>query len=117
MKIIHSTRTFFSRLIFVFTLKISECPDDREFEIFSSPIDCKSAVEYYSSSKISQIRMKFGFFRKKKLKFFRIGKGGKFAVECGSNDVFLEHFFLHNCEVFVQKIQFFLNLEKLENLI
>ena len=48
--------------------------------------------------------------------FFKIDWGGKFAVECVSNDFVSSRCFSHlNCE-FLQKISKFLNLEKLQNL-
>ena len=66
----------------------------------------------------SQIHTKFGYFWKKKFWkkvdfFFGIGKGGKFAVECLSNDSIS---FSTLIMIFFAKNQKFFNLEKLENL-
>ena len=62
------------------------------------------------------------FFKKKEVVFFgknlifviKIAKGGKFAVECVSNDIFSwKYLFCFNCEVFLQKIK---KIGKLQNL-
>ena len=68
-------------------------PDGSECEIFSSPNYSKFAVECHQNRKISQTRSQFGYlgenvgFFEKKLEFFVIGEGSKFAGECVSIDI------------------------------
>ena len=84
-----------------------------EFGIFLSTISSKFAVECYWNSKISQIHTKFVFFFEKKNDFLlKISKGGKFAVECVSNDSTSQECLFHiDCEDFFEKIRNF-QLEK-----
>ena len=63
----------------------AECPDS-EIEFFyhqiirNLPKNATEIVRFLKTFKI------WGFFGKKTLQFFKIVKGGKFAVECVSND-------------------------------
>ena len=65
---------------------------DSEFEFFDHKVS-KYAVGFDRIRKIFQIRTQFGFLEKnkcfflKKLDFFKIGRGGKFVVECVSYDI------------------------------
>ena len=54
------------------------------------------------------MKKKLVFFLKKKTKFFKIGEGGKFAVECISNDILSQkYFFPPELSVFFQKLEKF----------
>ena len=69
---------------------MAECVDDCTFQFFHSAKFSKLAVKCNQKSEISQILANFVFFLKKRLVFlekkkyffFKIEKGGKFAVEC-----------------------------------
>ena len=57
---------------------------------------------FFSEKKVGWV----GGLFPKNLIFFKIGKGGKFAVECVSNDIFSQNHLFHlNCEVFFKKNQ------------
>ena len=69
-----------------------ECPKDSEFDFFDhqiipnlpwSAIDIPRFLKYLRNLGFLK---KDGFFQKKFLNFFPIGRGGKFAAECVSND-------------------------------
>ena len=67
---------------------MSECPDDFEFESFSSSNYSNFAIECNWNSKISHIHTNCGFgsFEKNCFFFVKFFKDCKFAAECVSND-------------------------------
>ena len=81
------------------------CPKCENGTILS-PNYSKFVVEYERNSKISQ-NVRKGFrkiFRKKTWFFFKIIKGGKFAVQSVSDDIFsLKRLFHFYCQVFFEK--------------
>ena len=63
-------------------------PAGSDLENFLSSKYGKFAAEWDSNStKLGFFQEVDGFFRKKTWILFKIGKGGKFAVECVSNDI------------------------------
>ena len=73
---------------------------DRDF--FSSNFS-QFAIKYdWNSKNLAFLKKNIDEFLRKKLRiFFKIAKGGKFAVECVSNDNFWWKCLFHlNCEVF-----------------
>ena len=68
---------------------------------------------------LKYVRTQFGFIERKvevfeKPDFFKIGKGGKFAVECLSNDNISWKCLFHlNCEFFCKQSE---NLQDIQNL-
>ena len=88
------------RLIYDYFLMVrAECHS--EFENFSSPNYSNFAVECDCNSKISQNVIFFSI--KICTGFCKIGKCGKFAVECVSNDISQKCLFHLNCEVFARQ--------------
>ena len=92
-----------------------------EREIIFSPNCSKFVAECDWNSKSSQNVRKLGLFwknrwvfRKKNLKFFKIPKSGKFAVECVSNGIIsLKCHLRPNYEVFLAQSQKTLNVGKI----
>ena len=81
---------------------------------FKPPIYNQFAVEWTEIVKFLKYVRKViffkqaGFFEKKLIFFFKIGKGGKFAVECVYWKIlFLKNVFDFNCEVPLQKSENF----------
>ena len=88
MKTMHSPRCFFT-----FTCQLSEQIVRMFLNLkFLLPIYYKFGAECDGNNKISHIPTNYGFltkkwFSKEKFGSFKFGKGGKFAVECASNDI------------------------------
>ena len=118
----HSKRCVF----FVFIRQLSgKCPHS-EFENCISPNYSIFAAECDWKSKISQNVRNLVIFQRKTIDFleknsifFKIGKGGRFAVHCVSNDIISKNisFQLYLWSFFAQKNRKFSNLENLKNLL
>ena len=105
-------------LTFSCQLKMSECPDDSQFEVFlqiiANAIEIEIILKY--GRNLGFLEKKMDFFEEN-VAFFKIGKVGKIAVECVSNNIVSYKCFLHlNCEVFIQTSRKCLGLERLKHL-
>ena len=130
----HAVDTFIS-LFFAIFFKIGGRKSSPQMERFQpnfancahvcsriSPKCSIFAVECHKNSKISYNVQKLGFQKnrwifKKKLEFFKITKGGKFAIDCLLNGITCQNVFSALILTFFrQKVRKLLKLKKLENM-